>query len=128
LSAWYNAARTAVLRGDVQFLTDNVQMVLVGPGYLFNAAHAYDDVTGIVAGPNAVDVLDVADMKVTIGDITFPAVPDGTVIAALMAYIDYGATQLPVAYIDRRGDTVPINPTVGDGGSLTFVFDYLVRL
>jgi hypothetical protein len=128
MSAWYNACRTAVLRGEVQFLTDNVQMVLVGPGYTFNATHAHADISDVKAGPVTVSVDDVTDMKVLVFDVTFPAVADGDIVAACVAYIDDGAANLPVAYIDRRADTVPIKPTVGDGGSLTFVFDYLVRL
>lgn len=129
MSAWYNAARHGLLVGDLDFETDPLQMIAVKPSYLFNANDTMATVeTHVAAGPIAVTVADVTGTTVHIDPVTYPGVTDGLVISALVAYKDVAGTKTPVAYIDRRGDTVPINPLTGDGGSVTFAFDYLVRI
>jgi hypothetical protein len=129
VSAWYTAARHGLLVGDFDFEVDTLAMIAVKPSYVFNADHTMATIephTG--AGPIVMTVNAVTGTTVYVDPVTFPGVTDGLVISALVAYKDAAGVKTPVAFIDRRGDTVPINPLTGDGGSLTFAFDYLVRI
>lgn len=129
MSAWYVAARQALLVGEIDFLTDTFQMIAATPDYVFNANDTMATIeTHIGVGPVAVTVAGITGTTVHIDPVTYPGVADGLVLGALVAYKDDAGTKTPVAYIDRRGDTVPINPLTGDGGSITFQFDYLVKI
>jgi hypothetical protein len=128
VSVIYRAARTAFVRGQVDVMVDQLMMVMVGVGYVLDDHHDdIVDLTDQIGGAVVVSVVNVVDGVVTCNPVTFTAVPDGTVVAGLVTYVD--GTGLLLGYADRRADNVPLNPTAGTGGDLTFDFvDYLLKI
>lgn len=130
MSAWYMAARTAVLKGDIDFDTDTFRMALAGPAFTFDDTDVYaSDVTGLIGGAQGVSVTSVANAKVLCADVVFPSVGGTAHVMGLVVYkqgIDLASSPL-VCAIDSRADTVPLDITP-NGGDLTFTFNYLVKI
>lgn len=128
MSAIYRPARTAFLRGNVDVLTDQLMLTMVGPGYVLDDHHDnVADLTDTIGASVNITVIDVIDGVLTCEPVTFVAVPDGSTIAGLVTSVN--ATGLLLGYADRRADTVPLNPLAGTGGDVTFDFvDYLLKI
>lgn len=125
----YPAGKSALLRGEMNLLTDTFKAQLAG--YTFDPTHATAaDIGGAVGEPALVVVTDVADGAAFADDVTFLAVGGTDEVTAVIVYLDTGdpTTSTLLTCINRRADAVPlaIEP---DDGDLSFSFpDYLVQL
>lgn len=131
MSAIYTAARTAILKADVDFDVDTIKIALAGETFVFDDTHVHlADITGLLpATPVIVGVNAVEGGRVLVDDVTFDAVGGTDHVRALVAYHDSGtpATSPLLCAIDGRADTVPLD-IVPNGGDLTFSFNYLVKI
>jgi hypothetical protein len=130
--AIYPSARTALLTGQINMLTDTVMLVPLDSTYTYDETdrHLNDVTTTPVATAQIVSVIDVTDGEVHVQPITFPGVADGTTITGLVAYIDAGTPAVSplLGFTNRRGDTVTLS-VPGTGGDITFTFDdYLLKI
>lgn len=130
MSGWYGAAKTAIMRGQIDFETDTIRATLVGAGYTYDAAHeTTDDLTDQLAAPVVVSVTGVDNGAVAVDAVTFEAVASGATVKGVVVYRD-GATPdatVLVAYIDRTLGALPLSVET-DGTDFVFSFDPLVRI
>ena len=128
MSGIYASARSALWLGDIDIMSAAVRAIMVGPGYVYDDTDTVlDDVSNVIGTGVIVTITAVTDGEVTCEPVTFVAVPDGTVVAAIVTYIE--GTETLIGYADRRADSVPLNPTAGTGGDMTFTFvDYLLKI
>ncbi len=128
----YPGARSLFLVGGLDLLSDPLALTLVGPAFTYDPTHGFvDNISGIVGSAEAVTGVAVDAGMATCDPVTFLAVPDGVALAGLVLFRDSGdvITSTLIAHIDRRADSVPLNPLVGDDGNLIFSFpDYLVKI
>lgn len=131
MSAIYSAARTAILKANIDFDVDTIHLALAGETFVFDDTHVFvADVTGLLAvSHRAVSVTGVDAGRVLIADVVFPDVGGAEPIRAIVAYKDTGdpLTSPLICAVDGRADTVPLN-VVPNGGDLTFSFNYLVKI
>lgn len=132
MNAVYPAALVAFLTGAVDVTTDVLRAQLVTAGYSYNATHEHlSSVPGgvRVSTPATITGVTVAAGTVSASPITFPAVAAGSIAAGLVVFVESGAdaTRQLLVYVDRRGDTVPIDITT-NGGDVTLVFDRLFKI
>jgi hypothetical protein len=120
----YPAGKTALLRGQVDMLTDTIRVALVS-GYVYDAAHATLADVGPLAAPGTIaSITDVIEGRAVCEDITYPDLAGAGVINGLVVYRD---PDVLLAFMDQRADTVPIAVTP-NGGDVTFSFDYLIKI
>lgn len=128
----YVQARSRWLTGSLNCLSDPLSMVIVGPAFTFDNGDSFvNDIAGIIGTKKPVTVTGVDQGMVQCEPVTFLAVPAGATVAGLVLFQDSGdpITSLLIAHMDRRADSVPLNPLVGDDGNLTFTWpDYLLKI
>ena len=117
----YRSALDALLGGTLDLLADPIAVALYGPDAVFSEGHdiidhLWDQVA-VAAEP--LDGRAVANRTLTAFDVTFPAVPDGAVVASLVLY--RVSDQQLVAWLDQRPDLAPIS-VIGNGGPVTFAW------
>lgn len=116
-NVFYDAAKEAFLKGEINVLTDTISVVLVdADGYTFDASHGFlSDIsvndriaTATLANKTATGRVFDAD------NVTFPAVT-GDTAEALVIYKDTGsvATSRLICYIDT-GSGLPVTPNGDD--------------
>lgn len=121
----YPSAVDAFLRGEINILTDTIVGQLVGPGYVYDEAHAtVADLVDTIEDPVDLTVVSVADGAVYADPLVFPAVPAGPTVTGLVVHVEDGPL---LCHIDRRADTVPLQFDL-NGGELTFTFNRLFKL
>lgn len=116
-NALYPIGKKAILDGDIDLLSDTIEVVAVSSSYTYNVAHDfYADLSGVIGSPATLasksttgGTFDAADL-----DPAFTSV--ATNIAALVIYKDTGntATSPLIAYIDT-GTGLPLTQ---DGGNV----------
>jgi hypothetical protein len=125
----YPAARSALWMGDIDVTTPGALVpVLVDQTYTFDPLDvALADIGGQIASGPALVGIDVVDGHVRCDPVTFVAVPDGVIVAGIV--IHYVPADMVVAFVTRRADAVPLNPTVGNGNDIRLHFvDYLLKI
>lgn len=131
MSAIYTAARTALLKANIDFDVDTIHLALAGESFVFDDTHVYlSDVAGLLPVVHqVVSVTGVDAGRVLIADVVFADVGGADNIRALVAYRDTGdpLTSPLICAVDGRADTVPLN-VAPNGGDLTFSFNYLVKI
>jgi hypothetical protein len=124
--AIYPSAKTALLRGQMDFEVDTFKAQLT-TGAFYDATHVdLDDVTGLIGPAVVLNGIAVANGIATVDDVTFPDVGGGAQIQGVVIFMD-GLPAPLVAFINQRRDTVPIDAPA-TGGDVTLSFDYLVKL
>ena len=127
----YTGARTQFLAGAMSMTDDSFGMALVGPSFVFDDADGYlADIAGVIdTAPVIVTSVDYGMAQCE--PVVFPTVASAVTVAGLVLFRDSTdpITSPLVAHIDRRADSVPLNPLVGNNGDLTFTFvDYLLKI
>lgn len=122
----YTHARRAFMRGEVDVTADTFGAYL---GASDLSDESYEFVSHIAPGSVLGDpatltnvALDASEPWFTADDITFAEVPVGGAYG-LVIYLDTGvaATSRLLAWLDRRGDTTPLQATT-NGGDVTIRF------
>lgn len=128
MSGIYRAARTALWEGQLDVVTGPVGLALVGPGYTYDPDHTTTaDLTAVIATA-PVTITNIVDGEVQCDPVTFVAIAETATVAGLVTFINDGGQGL-IGFVDRRADSVPVNPTAGSGGDMTFTFvDYLLKI
>jgi hypothetical protein len=124
----YPFAVDRFLRGQIDVDSDTFKLQLVGAYIRDDTDTVLADVAPFLIGTaQTIAVTSVAAGEVyATTPVTFPAVPAGPSILALVLYVDDADDHLIACY-DRRGDLVPLD-VVPNGGELTFTFDLLFKL
>lgn len=124
MRAVYPAGKTALLKGEVDMLTDTIKVALVA-GYVYDATDAVIADVGPLAAPGVITtVTDVTGGRALCADVVFNNLTGAAVIDGLVIYKDGGAL---LGYCSQRADTVPIGVTP-NGGDVTFTFDFLIKV
>lgn len=126
-NAVYDKGREAFLGADIDWLADNIKMVLVRSYTPSTSTHDFlDDVTGGGGGTIVATSSNFASKTATNGvadaaDITFSAVAAGAACNHLVIYKDTGVagTSALICVIDTATG-LPVTP---NGGDITVVFD-----
>lgn len=99
-------------------LAGALKAVLVDTGtYTYNAAHEfYSSVSGATGTPQAIGSKTYTGGLLDGADITFPAVPAGPNVEALVLFLDTGtpSTSRLVGYYDTGVTGLPVTPNGGD--------------
>ena len=126
MRAIYPSAKTAFLRGQMDFEVDTFKAQLT-TGAFYDATHVnLVDATGLIGPAVVLNGITVADGIARVDDVTFPDVGGGSQIQGVVIFKD-GIPAPLVAFINQRRDTVPID-VPATGGDVTLSFDYLVKL
>ncbi|KAA0970796.1 hypothetical protein FPY71_09990 [Aureimonas fodinaquatilis] len=118
-NALYPKFKEALLAGDIDIPEDSVRAVLIDVSeYTFSATHdALNDVSAgaRISGPQPLASKTILNGTLDAANLTFPAVPGGAVVGAVIIYVDTGteSTSPLIAYIDT-GSNLPITPNGGD--------------
>lgn len=126
-NALYDKGREAFLGADIDWLADNIKVVLVRSYTPNTSTHDFlDDVTGGGGGTIVATSSNLASKTATNGvadaaDVTYTAVAAGAACNHLVFYKDTGsaATSNLIAVVDTATG-LPITP---NGGDITLVFD-----
>jgi len=126
-NALYDSARESFLSGNLDWLTDNIKVVLVEGYTPDTATHDFlDDVTGAGGGTIAATSGNFANKTATAGvadadDVTLSEVPAGDPCDHLVIYKDTGtdSTSDLIAVIDTATG-LPLTP---NGGDVTIQWD-----
>lgn len=115
----YPKWKEALLQGTSgSALTGTLKAVLVDTGtYTYSAAHEfYSSITGAAGTPQTIGSKTYAGGLLDGADITFPAVPAGPNVEALVLFLDTGtpSTSRLVAYYDTGVTGLPVTPNGGD--------------
>jgi hypothetical protein len=124
----YPSAKEALLRGQIDLMTDTIKAQLVG-AYTYNPTHVdTDDLTGLVGTALIVSVTDVANGVALCGDLVFDNLT-GPAVTGIAFYheVDVDTPGTLVSFTDQRGDTTPLAVTP-NGGDVTFTFDFLLKI
>lgn len=123
-NAWYPLHKQSLLAGDANSDLDNntvddgVYVALIDTGtYTYSAAHQfYSDLSGIVGTPVRITSPTVTNGLLDGADVTFSAVTGNTVEALVVYRHNAGAntTWRLVAYIDTGATGLPVTPNGGD--------------
>jgi hypothetical protein len=127
----YPGARSHWLTGTLSMTNDSFGMALVNDSFVYEANDQYLDHVAGVIDTTPVVITDVLDGIAQCEPVVFPAVSGMLTVSGLVLFRDSGdpITSLLVAHIDRRADSVPLYPLVGNNGDLTFTFpDYLIKI
>ena len=115
----YPTAKKFLLDGNIDFLNDNIKMLLVSATYTYSAAHDFHaDITGIIATSANITGKTVTlvgtKQVVDFDDVVFSAVAGGSTITGIVLYRDSGVsgTSELILY-----DAVASTPT--NGGDIT---------
>lgn len=99
-------------------LAGTLQAVLVDTGtYTYSAAHEfYSSITGAAGTPQTIGTKTYAGGLLDGADVTFPAVPLGPSLEAVVLFLDTGtpSTSRLVAYYDTGVGGLPVTPNGGD--------------
>lgn len=126
----YPVARNALLRGDVDMLTDTISCVITGPAFVYDPNDAFlSDTVGTLVIPVPVAITDIVAGEVKADPVTFASVGDGVEVTGILTFQTGPAPEssLLLCWADRRADAVPLD-IIGNGGDLTFQFDYLLKI
>lgn len=119
----YPVGKEALLRGQIDLMTDTIKAQLVG-AYTYQPADAdVDDLVDLVGAPLIVSVTDVAGGIALCADLVYVDL-GGNTVTGIVFYQDAGPL---IAYTNQRADTVPIN-VVPNGADVTFSFDFLLKI
>lgn len=129
-NAIYPKYKQSLLAGDANAdldndtTTDGVYVALVDTGtYTYSAAHQfYSDLTGIVGTDQRITAPTVTNGLLDGGDVTFSAVSGASVEALVIYRKNSGAntTWRLVAYIDTGATGLPVTP---NGGNITVTWN-----
>lgn len=122
-NAIYPKYKEALIKGAANINLDDltVKAALVDTGvYTYSAAHDFfDDVTGVVGTPQAINNTTILNGLFDGDNVTYTAVT-GNTVEAIVIYIDTGtpATSRVVAYIDTGATGLPFTPNGGNADIL----------
>ena len=112
MNQWYPPGLDAVA-GSANLLTDDVKVVLIGPGYVFDPEHDLTDLATYIIG-TAVTTTGklLVDGVLQVDDIVFPSVAGGDTVKGYVVYLDGSAL---LVHVDTKPDTTAISvATDGD--------------
>ena len=122
-NAIYPKYKEALIKGAANINLDDltVKAALVDTGvYTYNAAHDFfDDITGVVGTPQAINNTTILNGLFDGDNVTYTAVT-GATVEAIVIFIDTGtpATSRVVAYIDTGATGLPFTPNGGNADIL----------
>lgn len=118
-NALYDKGREAFLKADIDWLVDDIKVVLVDTGLYTVDIAAHDFLADIAVGARVATSGNLGSKTATAGvadaaDVVFPTVT-GNTVEALVIYKDTGdpATSPLIAYIDTATG-LPVTPNGGD--------------
>jgi hypothetical protein len=128
----YPAARSRLWHGDLDVMADPLAALLVGESFVADPVDVFVSdlaVDAVIGLPVPIVVIDVIDGAVLAEPITFPLVDDTFSGVVVCQWSGDAITSMLIGAADRRADAVPIHPTPGNGGDVTFTFvDYLLKI
>ncbi len=123
----YPVGKEALLRGQIDLMTDTIKAQLVG-AYTYQPADAdVDDLTDLVGAPLIVSVTDVTGGVALCADLVYVDLGGNTVTGIVIYQDNTPDPGVLIAYTNQRADTVPIN-VVPNGADVTFSFDFLLKI
>lgn len=125
MNAVYPETVSAVMAGDIDFLSDSIRVLMVDATYIYSAAHDFlNDVGGGSRVGTAVALTGKSvDLGVLFADpVTFTAVT-GDTVTGLIIYRHTGveSTSELIDFIDRKADSTPF-AIVPNGGNITLTW------
>lgn len=102
-NAFYTKAKTKILTGKIDFSADTIKAALVKNTYTYSAGHEFlTSLDGHVADALALATPSVVDGVFDAEDLSFPAIPAGSTLRAIVLYKDTGVpgTSSLIAYLD----------------------------
>lgn len=120
----YPKAVEAFMSGSINLTSDTIKVLLLDADYTYSSAHEF--LSSVAAGARIGTAQTITGKAVTNGvftssvDPTFSSVLVGDTVTAILIYKHTGsdATARLLAYIDRRGDMVPMSVAT-NGGDIT---------
>lgn len=123
-NALYTVGKQQILSGSISFPSDTIKAALVTSAYAQDLVgdEFYNEISAVVVGtPQTLASKTVTGGVFDAADISFPAVPAGSTVKAVVLYKDTGlASSSPlIAFID----TITGFPLATNGGDITIVWD-----
>lgn len=116
----YDKGREGILDGTINWMNDNIKVVLVDTGTYTVAPATHANLSDIPAGARVATSGNLAGKTATGGvadanDVTLTAV-SGATVEAIVLYKDTGTATSSrlIAYIDTAGTSLPVTPNGGD--------------
>jgi hypothetical protein len=117
----YPKAKEGMLTGDIDVIAGTVKIQMFDSDVYYDPAlEFFDEMPGTAVGAAVtITAKDITDGRFT-GAIGSFTPPNGFVVIALVVFIDTGtpATSRLLAYIDTKGDTIPITITTNGSAML----------
>jgi hypothetical protein len=123
----YPTGKEALLRGQIDLMTDTIKAQLVG-AYTYDAADVTTgDLAGLVGSPVIVAVSSVTNGIALCADVVYNNL-SGADVTGIVFYQDLTPDPgVLISFVDQRADTVPIH-VVPNGGDVTFSFDFMIKI
>jgi len=124
MSGLYDSGREAFLDGAISWTGDDIKAILVDLAEYTVALDTHTELADVpVAARTAISPnlggKDATDGVADANDVTFSSVT-GAESAAVILYVDDGADNPLIAYIDQAVSGLPVTP---NGGDITVVWD-----
>lgn len=114
MNTLYPKGREAFLTGEIDWLGDDIKVVICEAGYVYDDAHEFlSDVTDVIDTSGNLTNKSATDGIADADDVTFTAVPAGPDIERVIVFQDTGnpATSRLIVYYDRNTASVQIELT-----------------
>lgn len=123
----YPTGKEALLRGQIDLMTDTIKAQLVGAYTYADDDATTDDLAGLVGSPVIVSVSSVTNGIALCADVVYNNL-SGTDVTGIVFYQDNTPDPgVLISYTNQRADTVPIH-VVPNGADVTFSFDFMIKI
>lgn len=124
-SVVYPKALEAFLSGGIDLTSATIKVAMVTSTYTYSSSHQYySSLSGVVGTDQTLGSKTVTSGVFDAANSTWTSVTAGSTVVAFVFYKDTGvaATSPLIAYMDKRGDTVPF-AIVTNGGNITMTWN-----